>query len=120
MRLKTPRIAPLTDSEMGPEVKEMIANRFGDAPVFNVFRTLDVTARHLALRERLPPNGATRGQTPLARRAQRHLPRQRPHPLVAVAEPPCFAVPAEPTLEREGWISLVCSRTDAPVQWRRD
>ena len=40
MRLKTPRIAPLTDSEMGPDVKEMIAGRFGDAPVFNVFRTL--------------------------------------------------------------------------------
>ena len=40
MRLKTPRIAPLTDSEMGPEVKEMIAGRFGEAPVFNVFRTL--------------------------------------------------------------------------------
>lgn len=40
MRLKTPRVAPLTDSEMGPEVQEMIAGRFGDAPVFNVFRTL--------------------------------------------------------------------------------
>ena len=39
---------------------------------------------------------------------------------VSDALAPCFAVPAEPTLEREGWISLVCSRTDAPVQWRRD
>ena len=40
MRLKTPRIPPLTDSEMGPEVTEMIAGRFGDAPVYNIFRTL--------------------------------------------------------------------------------
>ena len=39
---------------------------------------------------------------------------------VSDALAPCFSVPAEPTMEREGWISLVCSRTDAPVKWRRD
>ena len=39
---------------------------------------------------------------------------------VADALAPCFEVPEQPTLEREGWLSLLCTRTDAPVQWRRD
>lgn len=40
MRLKAPRIAPLKDSEFGPEIREMLGDRFGDAPVYNIFRTL--------------------------------------------------------------------------------
>ena len=39
MRLDKPRIAPMTDAEMGPEQKEALKD-FGDGPLLNIFRTL--------------------------------------------------------------------------------
>ncbi len=36
MRLKEPRLAPLSDEEMNEELRA----RFGDGPVLNIFRTL--------------------------------------------------------------------------------
>ncbi|HEY0648204.1 carboxymuconolactone decarboxylase family protein [Phenylobacterium sp.] len=39
MRLSSPRIAPLSDAEMGPEQKEALKD-FGDGPLLNIFRTL--------------------------------------------------------------------------------
>jgi len=45
MRLKEPRLAPLSDDEMDPELRA----RFGDGPVLNIFRTL---AHHPKLMKR--------------------------------------------------------------------
>jgi alkylhydroperoxidase family enzyme len=45
MRLKEPRLAPLSDDEMDPELR----SRFGDGPVLNIFRTL---AHHPKLMKR--------------------------------------------------------------------
>jgi 4-carboxymuconolactone decarboxylase len=45
MRLDTPRLGPLSDSELDPEVRE----RFGDEEILNIFRTL---ARHPKLLKR--------------------------------------------------------------------
>ena len=39
MRLSSPRIAPMSDAEMGPEQKEALKD-FGDGPLLNIFRTL--------------------------------------------------------------------------------
>ena len=39
MRLSQPRIAPMSDAEMGPEQKEALKD-FGDGPLLNIFRTL--------------------------------------------------------------------------------
>lgn len=39
MRLSKPRIAPMSDAEMGPEQKEALKD-FGDGPLLNIFRTL--------------------------------------------------------------------------------
>ena len=39
MRLTSPRIAPMSDAEMGPEQKEALKD-FGDGPLLNIFRTL--------------------------------------------------------------------------------
>jgi 4-carboxymuconolactone decarboxylase len=39
MRLTAPRIAPMSDAEMGPEQKEALKD-FGDGPLLNIFRTL--------------------------------------------------------------------------------
>ena len=39
MRLQKPRIAPMSDAEMGPEQKEALKD-FGDGPLLNIFRTL--------------------------------------------------------------------------------
>ncbi|MEW5684887.1 MAG: carboxymuconolactone decarboxylase family protein [Pseudomonadota bacterium] len=39
MRLSKPRIAPMTDAEMGPEQKEALKD-FGPGPILNIFRTL--------------------------------------------------------------------------------
>ena len=40
MRLKSPRIQPLADSELSNEQKDALAAQFGRGPVFNIFRTL--------------------------------------------------------------------------------
>lgn len=40
MRLKQPRISPLTDEEMTPQQKEVLEPQFGRGRVFNIFRTL--------------------------------------------------------------------------------
>ena len=45
MRLKEPRLAPLSDEEMNPELRA----RFGDGPILNIFRTL---AHHPKLTKR--------------------------------------------------------------------
>ncbi len=45
MRLEKPRVAPLADAEIDPELRE----RFGDGPVLNIFRTL---ANHPGLMKR--------------------------------------------------------------------
>ena len=47
MRLTKPRIAPLSDAEMGPEQKEALKD-FGDAPLLNIFRTLARTPKALS------------------------------------------------------------------------
>jgi 4-carboxymuconolactone decarboxylase len=39
MRLTSPRIAPMSDADMGPEQKEALKD-FGDGPLLNIFRTL--------------------------------------------------------------------------------
>ncbi|HIK65274.1 MAG TPA: carboxymuconolactone decarboxylase family protein, partial [Henriciella marina] len=39
MRLKAPRIAPLSNEEMSDEQKEMMGERFDRNAIFNVFRT---------------------------------------------------------------------------------
>lgn len=39
MRLTKPRIAPMTDAEMGPEQRAAL-EPFGTGPIFNIFRTL--------------------------------------------------------------------------------
>jgi alkylhydroperoxidase family enzyme len=39
MRLSQPRIAPMSDAEMGPEQQEALKD-FGDGPLLNIFRTL--------------------------------------------------------------------------------
>lgn len=39
MRLDKPRIAPMTDAEMGPEQHEAL-KEFGPGPILNIFRTL--------------------------------------------------------------------------------
>jgi alkylhydroperoxidase family enzyme len=39
MRLTKPRIAPMSDAEMGPEQKEALKD-FGAGPLLNIFRTL--------------------------------------------------------------------------------
>ena len=39
MRLDKPRIAPMTDDEMGPEQQEALKD-FGSGPILNIFRTL--------------------------------------------------------------------------------
>lgn len=39
MRLDKPRIAPMSDAEMGPDQKEALKD-FGDGPLLNIFRTL--------------------------------------------------------------------------------
>jgi len=40
MRLKRPRIAPLSDAEMSDEQKEALAPQFGQGNIYNIFRTL--------------------------------------------------------------------------------
>lgn len=40
MRLKAPRVAPLADSEIGSDLREMLGGRFTSGPIFNIFRTL--------------------------------------------------------------------------------
>ena len=40
MRLKAPRIAPLSNEEMSDEQKEMMGERFDRNAIFNVFRTI--------------------------------------------------------------------------------
>lgn len=40
MRLDNPRIAPLTDVEIGDEHRAMLGDRFRDGPILNIFRTL--------------------------------------------------------------------------------
>ena len=40
MRLSKPRIAPLSNEEMGEEQKELLGERFKSGKVFNIFRTL--------------------------------------------------------------------------------
>lgn len=45
MRLEKPRVAPLADAEIDPELRE----RFGSGPILNIFRTL---ANHPALMKR--------------------------------------------------------------------
>ncbi|GAB5486720.1 MAG: carboxymuconolactone decarboxylase family protein [Parasphingorhabdus sp.] len=40
MRLNTPRIAPLSDSEIGDEHRAMLGDRFRGGPILNIFRTL--------------------------------------------------------------------------------
>jgi 4-carboxymuconolactone decarboxylase len=40
MRLKTPRIRPLSDAELNPRHVEALSGQFGRGPVFNIFRTL--------------------------------------------------------------------------------
>ncbi len=45
MRLKTPRLEPLSDAELDPETRE----RFGTGPILNIFRTL---AHHPKLMKR--------------------------------------------------------------------
>lgn len=40
MRLKSPRIPPLTDDALSPEQKEALSAQFGRGQVFNIFRTL--------------------------------------------------------------------------------
>ena len=40
MRLKAPRIAPLSNEEMSDEQKEMMGQRFDRNAIFNVFRTI--------------------------------------------------------------------------------
>src|SRR5215207_7897325 len=39
MRLTSPRIAPMSDAEMGPEQHEALKD-FGPGPLLNIFRTL--------------------------------------------------------------------------------
>ena len=39
MRLKSARISPMSDAEMGPEQREALKD-FGDGPLLNIFRTL--------------------------------------------------------------------------------
>ena len=46
MRLSSPRIAPMSDAEMGPEQKEALKD-FGDGPLLNIFRTLARTPKAL-------------------------------------------------------------------------
>lgn len=45
MRLKSPRIPPLTDEALSPEQKEALAAQFGRGSVFNIFRTLAHTPK---------------------------------------------------------------------------
>ena len=45
MRLAKPRIAPLADAQLDPELRV----RFGNGPILNIFRTL---ANHPALAKR--------------------------------------------------------------------
>ncbi len=40
MRLSKPRIAPLSDAEIGDEHREMMAERFRKGSILNIFRTL--------------------------------------------------------------------------------
>ncbi|WP_300379395.1 carboxymuconolactone decarboxylase family protein [Henriciella sp.] len=40
MRLSKPRVAPLSDEEMGEEQKALLGERFKGGNVFNIFRTL--------------------------------------------------------------------------------
>ncbi len=40
MRLTKPRVEPLSESELGPEHREMMGERFRSGPVLNIFRTL--------------------------------------------------------------------------------
>jgi 4-carboxymuconolactone decarboxylase len=40
MRLDKPRIAPLAESELGPEQRAMLGERFRSGKIFNIFRTL--------------------------------------------------------------------------------
>jgi 4-carboxymuconolactone decarboxylase len=40
MRLQSPRIAPLEDADLGPELIELMGPRFREIPVLNIFRTL--------------------------------------------------------------------------------
>ena len=47
MRLTAPRIAPMSDAEMGPEQKEALKD-FGDGPLLNIFRTLARAPKALA------------------------------------------------------------------------
>lgn len=61
MRLTTPRLAPLPDEEIDPEIRE----RFGAGPILNIFRTLAhhpkllkrwlVFGNHVLGRSTLPP-----------------------------------------------------------------
>jgi alkylhydroperoxidase family enzyme len=47
MRLTSPRIAPMSDAEFGPEQKEALKD-FGDGPLLNIFRTLARAPKALA------------------------------------------------------------------------
>lgn len=40
MRLDSPRIAPLAESDLGPEQRAMLGERFKTGKIFNIFRTL--------------------------------------------------------------------------------
>jgi 4-carboxymuconolactone decarboxylase len=40
MRLKSPRVAPLSDAELSPEQRELVAGVSRDRPLLNIFRTL--------------------------------------------------------------------------------
>jgi 4-carboxymuconolactone decarboxylase len=40
MRLNKPRIAPLSDAEIGDEHRAMLGDRFRGGPILNIFRTL--------------------------------------------------------------------------------
>lgn len=61
MRLRTPRLPPLSDAELDPETRE----RFGGGPILNIFRTLAhhpklmkrwlVFGNHVLARSTLPP-----------------------------------------------------------------
>jgi AhpD family alkylhydroperoxidase len=61
MRLDTPRVEPLADDEIDPEIRE----RFGEGPILNIFRTLAhhpklmkrwlVFGNHVLAKSTLPP-----------------------------------------------------------------
>ena len=40
MRMNTPRVAPLDEQELTPEMLDLLGPRFSGIPLLNIFRTL--------------------------------------------------------------------------------